>query len=41
MVAYTQVLDVRGRRLCFYNGDGFGRSGFGYAVSAGGTGTCE
>jgi hypothetical protein len=32
MVAYTNVVRVAGRLLCFYNGNGFGRSGFGYAV---------
>jgi predicted GH43/DUF377 family glycosyl hydrolase len=31
MVCYTNVLPIRGRLHCFYNGSGFGRSGFGYA----------
>jgi hypothetical protein len=33
MLAYAQVLPIRGQLHCFYNGNGFGRSGFGYAVS--------
>jgi hypothetical protein len=32
MVAYANVVRVAGRLLCFYNGNGFGGSGFGYAV---------
>jgi predicted GH43/DUF377 family glycosyl hydrolase len=32
MVAYTNVVHMAGRLLCFYNGNGFGRSGFGYAI---------
>ena len=31
MTAYPHVIDVNGRRLMFYNGNGFGKSGFGYA----------
>jgi hypothetical protein len=31
MMAYPSVVDVDGRRLMFYNGDGFGRSGVGFA----------
>jgi hypothetical protein len=31
MVAYPAVIVVKGRILMFYNGNGFGRSGFGYA----------
>ncbi len=31
MVEYPHVIDVKGRRLMFYNGNGFGKSGFGYA----------
>jgi hypothetical protein len=34
MVAYTNVVHVAGRLLCFYNGNGFGKSGVGYAVAA-------
>jgi hypothetical protein len=34
MVAYTDVVRVAGRLLCFYNGNGFGSSGVGYAVAA-------
>jgi hypothetical protein len=33
MVAYTNVVSVSGRLVCFYNGNGFGRSGIGYAVA--------
>ncbi|WP_417371365.1 hypothetical protein [Gelidibacter japonicus] len=32
MVAYPHVIDVKDKRLMFYNGNGFGVSGFGYAV---------
>ncbi len=32
MVCYTNVVSVRGRMHCFYNGNGFGHSGFGYAI---------
>ena len=31
MVEYPHVIDVKGKRLMFYNGTGFGESGFGYA----------
>ena len=31
MLAYPEVVDVAGRRLMFYNGNGFGQTGFGYA----------
>lgn len=31
MIAYPNVIEVAGRRLMFYNGNGFGLSGFGYA----------
>jgi hypothetical protein len=31
-VMYSAVVDAGGRRLCFYNGNGFGRDGFGVAV---------
>jgi hypothetical protein len=34
MLCYTNVIRIRGRLHCFYNGDGFGRSGVGYAVEA-------
>jgi hypothetical protein len=33
MIAYPFVLKSGGARYLFYNGNGFGRSGFGYAVS--------
>jgi len=32
MMAYTHILRVQDSWLCFYNGNGFGQSGFGYAV---------
>jgi hypothetical protein len=31
MIAYPCVLEVDGRRLMFYNGNGFGAEGFGWA----------
>lgn len=31
MVAYPEVVEVNGRRYMFYNGNGFGTTGFGYA----------
>jgi predicted GH43/DUF377 family glycosyl hydrolase len=35
MITYPHVIDVKGKRLMFYNGNGFGQSGFGYAVLEG------
>lgn len=32
MVEYPHVIDINDKRLMFYNGDGFGQSGFGYAI---------
>jgi hypothetical protein len=32
MVCYPAVIDVRGRRLLFYNGNRHGATGFGVAV---------
>jgi hypothetical protein len=32
MCAYPSVVDAGGKRLMFYNGNGFGQSGIGYAV---------
>lgn len=32
MTAYPCVLDINGQRLMFYNGNGFGESGFGWAI---------
>jgi hypothetical protein len=32
MVAYPAVVEAGGRTLMFYNGNGFGAGGFGYAV---------
>jgi hypothetical protein len=34
MIEYAQVAELRGRWHCFYNGNGFGRSGFGLATIA-------
>ncbi|MEA5527947.1 glycoside hydrolase family protein [Nodularia spumigena] len=31
MVAYPEIVDIDNKRLMFYNGNGFGQSGFGYA----------
>lgn len=31
MITYPHVLEVKGKLLMFYNGNGFGKSGFGYA----------
>jgi hypothetical protein len=33
MLAYPCVVEVDGRTLMFYNGNGFGRTGVGYAVA--------
>lgn len=30
-IAYPYVIDIHGRRVMFYNGNGFGATGFGYA----------
>jgi hypothetical protein len=32
MIAYPFVIDINDRRYMFYNGNGFGKSGIGYAV---------
>ena len=32
MIAYPHVIDVGSSRYMFYNGNGFGKTGFGYAV---------
>lgn len=32
MIAYANVIDLKGRKVMFYNGNGFGKSGIGYAV---------
>lgn len=32
MIAYPYIVELKGKRLLFYNGNGFGQSGFGYAV---------
>jgi hypothetical protein len=32
MIEYCHVLDIDGRKHMFYNGNGFGKTGFGYAV---------
>lgn len=31
-IAYSYVMEISGRLLLFYNGNGFGKSGFGYAI---------
>jgi hypothetical protein len=33
MLAYPHVIDIKGELHMFYNGNGFGQSGFGYAVA--------
>ena len=33
MLTYMSLLRVSGKTLCFYNGNGFGRTDFGYAVA--------
>lgn len=32
MLAYPHVIDHNGKKFMFYNGNGFGQSGFGYAI---------
>jgi hypothetical protein len=32
MTAYPSVLEIDGRMVMFYNGNGFGQAGFGFAV---------
>ena len=32
MICYSNVVDVDGKYMMFYNGNGFGKSGFGYAI---------
>ena len=32
MMAYPFVIDINGERYMFYNGNGFGKSGIGYAI---------
>jgi len=32
IITYPYVVDYRGTRFMFYNGNGFGQSGIGYAV---------
>jgi len=34
MLAYPYIVEVGGRQLMFYNGNGFGASGFGYATAS-------
>jgi hypothetical protein len=34
MVTYPYIIEVAGRHLMFYNGNGFGGSGFGYAIAS-------
>jgi hypothetical protein len=33
MLAYTSLLRVSGKMLCFYKGSGFGLAGFGYPAA--------
>lgn len=33
MLAYPEVIDIENRRLMFYNGNGFGLTGIGYAIA--------
>jgi hypothetical protein len=35
MIAYASVLSTLRRKLLFYNGNDFGRTGFGLAIEAG------
>jgi hypothetical protein len=39
MLTYTSLLRGSGEILRFYNGNGFGRAGFGYAVAEGSGGS--
>ncbi|GGB08596.1 hypothetical protein [Puia dinghuensis] len=32
MISYPYVIEVKGKNFLFYNGNGFGRTGFGYAI---------
>lgn len=32
MVEYPHVINIKGKKIMFYNGNGFGKSGFGYAI---------
>ena len=32
MIEYCHILDINGKKHMFYNGNGFGKTGFGYAV---------
>jgi hypothetical protein len=34
MIEYSWLYEQHGRKYLFYNGNGFGRSGFGYAILA-------
>ncbi|WP_245213934.1 hypothetical protein [Rhodoferax sp. AJA081-3] len=33
MLAYPEVIDIENNRLMFYNGNGFGLTGIGYAIA--------
>lgn len=37
MICYPEVVPIDGRLLLFYNGNGFGEGGFGYAILQGGS----
>ncbi len=32
MIAYPNIYEYEGRKYLIYNGNGFGKTGFGYAV---------
>jgi hypothetical protein len=34
-IAYPYVIRIKNKYIMFYNGNGFGKTGFGYAISEG------
>ncbi len=32
MITYPNIVNYKGEKFMFYNGNGFGRTGFGYAI---------
>jgi hypothetical protein len=32
MIAYPYIINIKGKSVMFYNGNSFGKTGFGYAV---------
>ena len=32
MICYSSVIEINGKLVMFYNGNGFGKTGFGYAL---------